>query len=96
VQGFATGDLLPIALVYLHKNMKKHKTQSLICNTVHDSIVLDVFPGEEELVVELVAEAMLCLPSECQRRYGIVYDMPIGLEIKMGPNWLETHEVYKV
>jgi DNA polymerase I-like protein with 3'-5' exonuclease and polymerase domains len=96
VQGFATGDLLPIALVYLHKNMKKHKTQSLICNTVHDSIVLDVFPGEEELVVELVAEAMLCLPSECQRRYGIVYDMPIGLEIKMGPNWLETREVYKV
>ena len=96
VQGFATGDLLPIALVYLHKSMKKMSLKSLICNTVHDSIVLDVFPSEEDTVISLVAEAMLSLPAECQRRYGVEYDMPIGLEIKMGSNWLDTHDVYKV
>lgn len=96
VQGFATGDLLPIALVYLHKSMKKANIKSLICNTVHDSIVLDVYPGEEDTCIKLVAEAMLSLPEECQRRYGVHYDMPIGLEIKMGPNWLETSEVYTV
>jgi DNA polymerase I-like protein with 3'-5' exonuclease and polymerase domains len=94
VQGFATGDLLPIALVYLAKSMKSKKIKSVICNTVHDSIVLDVFPGEEDTVVRLVAEAMISLPSECQRRYGVEYDMPIGLEIKMGPNWLETQVVH--
>jgi len=96
VQGFATGDLLPIALVYLSKSLKESELKSLICNTVHDSIVLDVFPGEEDTVTNLVAEAMLSLPDECQRRYGVTYDMPVGLEIKMGPNWLDTHEVYKV
>ena len=96
VQGFATGDLLPIALVYLYKSMKNKELKSVICNTVHDSIVLDVYPGEEDTVTNLVAEAMLSLPDECQRRYGITYDMPIGLEIKMGPNWSDTHEVYTV
>jgi len=39
---------------------------------------------------------MQSLPSECQRRYGVHYDMPIGLEIKMGPNWSDTHVVLNV
>ena len=96
VQGFATADLLPIALVYLSKSMKKLAMKSVICNTVHDSIVLDVYPGEEDTCTQLVAEAMQSLPSECQRRYGVHYDMPIGLEIKMGPNWSDTHVVLNV
>lgn len=96
VQGFATGDLLPIALVSLWNKMKKAELKSLICNTVHDSIVIDVFPGEEEVVTQMTAEAMLSLPEECETRYGVKYDMPIGLEIKMGQNWSDTHQVYEI
>jgi len=96
VQGFATADLLPIALVYLHKVMKESECKSLICNTVHDSIVLDIFPGEEEDVADMVVDAMLSLPRECQRRYGIDYDMPIGLEVKVGPNWGNQSEIRTV
>ena len=94
VQGFATGDLLPISLVYLDKSMKSKELKSVICNTVHDSIVLDVFPGEEDTCTELVVEAMMSLPEECRRRYGIEYDMPISVEVKMGSNWLDTEVVY--
>jgi len=96
VQGFATGDLLPIALVRLWRGIKEHGLKSLICNTVHDSIVVDVYPGEEEVATQLVAEAMLSLPEECEKRYGVTYDMPIGIEIKMGPNWSDTHVVYEI
>ena len=93
--GFATADLLPIALVYLSKSMKNTRfLKSVICNTVHDSIVLDIFPGEEDTVTNLVVESMMSLPQECQRRYGIEYDMPISVEVKMGPNWLDTDVVY--
>ena len=46
-------------------------------------MVRDVYPGEEDTVINLVAKAMLSLTDECQRRYGVEYDMPIGLEIKM-------------
>jgi len=94
VQGFATGDLLPIALVKLHKSMKYNELKSVICNTVHDSIVLDVFPGEEDTCTNLVVEAMMSLPEECRRRYGVEYDMPISVECKMGSNWLDTEVVY--
>ena len=93
VQGFATADLLPIALVELDRQMRELKMQSVICNTVHDSIVLDVHPNEKQQCIDVLSEAMLCLPSETKRRYGIEYDMPVGIELKIGKNWLDLSEV---
>ena len=93
VQGFATADLLPIALVELDRQMRELKMQSVICNTVHDSIVLDVHPNEKQQCIDVLSKAMLCLPSETKRRYGIQYDMPVGIELKIGKNWLDLSEV---
>ena len=64
----------------------------MICNTVHDSIVLDVHPQEEEIAIHLLEEAMLGIRKECQIRYGVEYNMPIGIELKIGTDWsnLET------
>tara|TARA_Y100001937_G_scaffold36194_2_gene51929 strand:- start:15457 stop:16956 length:1500 start_codon:yes stop_codon:yes gene_type:complete len=93
VQGFATADLLPAALVRLDKLFIKNSLMSVICNTVHDSIVIDCHPDEKDICVSLMREAMLSLPEETIRRYGIRYDMPVGIEIKMGDNWLDLHEV---
>ena len=93
VQGFATADLLPIALVELDRQMRELKMQSVICNTVHDSIVLDVHPDEKQQCIDVLSKAMLCLPSETKRRYGIEYDMPVGIELKIGKNWLDLSEV---
>jgi DNA polymerase I-like protein with 3'-5' exonuclease and polymerase domains len=89
VQGFATADLLPAALVRLDKLFMANELQSVICNTVHDSIVIDCHPDEKDIVVRLMREAMLSLPEETMRRYGIEYDMPVEIEIKMGDNWLD-------
>ncbi len=89
VQGFATADLLPAALVRLDKLFMANELQSVICNTVHDSIVIDCHPDEKDTVVRLMREAMLSLPEETMRRYGIEYDMPVEIEIKMGDNWLD-------
>jgi hypothetical protein len=36
---------------------------------------------------------MLALPFETIRRYGLIYDMPVGIEIKIGKNWLDLEEV---
>ena len=96
VQGFATADLLPIALVKLYHDMKKRDMKSVICNTVHDSIVIDVYPCEEEECIDVMAEAMLSLPQETLRRFGRQYDMPIGIELKMGTNWLDLQPVLEV
>ena len=95
VQGFATADLLPIALIRLKKLLTDRQMLSIICNTVHDSIVMDVHPDEQESAVQTMKEAMLSLPEECKSRYNIDYDMPIGIEIKIGNNWLDMKEIYK-
>jgi DNA polymerase-1 len=89
VQGFATADLLPAALVRLDKMMRTRSLVSVICNTVHDSIVLDVHPDEKDACINLLRDCMLAIPTETLNRYGFKYDMPVGIEIKSGDNWLD-------
>ena len=63
VQGFATADILPCCLVDLEKRLRPYK--SLICNTVHDSIVIDCHPDEEEQVVAILKfsrDRWVCAP----------------------------------
>jgi len=93
VQGFATADLLPLALINLRKFLLDKGMKSVVCNTVHDSIVLDVYPEEEQDAIEILKESMLSIKSEAKRRYNINYDMPIGIELKMGNNWLNMDNV---
>jgi DNA polymerase I-like protein with 3'-5' exonuclease and polymerase domains len=83
-----------MALVKLYHDMKG--MQSVICNTVHDSIVIDVYPGEEEQCIEVMSKAMLCLSQETKRRYNKEYTMPVGIELKMGKNWLDLEAVFEV
>ena len=94
VQGFATADLLPAALVSLQKKVSDAGIKSVICNTVHDSIVMDAHPDEFDTCVELMKDAMLSLPFETMRRYGVAYNMPVGIEIKAGKNWLDLEQVF--
>jgi DNA polymerase I-like protein with 3'-5' exonuclease and polymerase domains len=94
VQGFATADLLPAALVSLQKKVSDARIKSVICNTVHDSIVMDAHPDEFDTCVELMKDAMLSLPFETMRRYGVAYNMPVGIEIKAGKNWLDLEQVF--
>ena len=84
VQGFATADLLPLALINLNKLLTKNELKSIVCNTVHDSIVLDVYPDEDKQAIETLKEAMLSISDECEKRYGFKYTMPIGIELKIG------------
>ena len=94
VQGFATADLLPMALIKLKKLLTDNSMHSIICNTVHDSIVVDVYPVEKEKAIELMKTAMLSLKAECSRRYDIDYNMPVGIELKIGKNWLDMKGVF--
>jgi DNA polymerase I-like protein with 3'-5' exonuclease and polymerase domains len=96
VQGFATADLLPLALIRLHKSMKamqKPVPKSKIINTVHDSIIMDVHPDEKDWMINLLQRSMLCIPEECKEQFGIDFDMPIEIELKIGKDWLNLEEL---
>lgn len=93
VQGYATADIVPIAMLLLHRYMKLHKVKSLLINTVHDSVVVDVYPGEEQLMCRLMYDAFMAVPQELFRRYRVRFKTPLEVELKLGPNWLTMKEV---
>jgi len=91
VQSFATADIVPIALLHIDGLLKG--MQSCIVNTVHDSIVIDVHPDEERKVLEVIQQTNKDLPNLITIRWGLVFNVPLLLEAKIGPNWLDTKDV---
>ena len=91
VQSFATADIVPIALLHIDKLLDTMK--SCVVNTVHDSIVIDVHPDEEKAVIEVINSTNRDLPSLITTRWGIVFNVPLLLESKIGDNWLDVKDV---
>ena len=93
VQGFATGDIVPLVLLEIEKRLKQKKLKSLLVNTVHDSVVLDVHPAEEKAVVGLIKEINDNLKDILEKHYDIDVNVPMLLESKIGNNWLDVKDV---
>ena len=93
VQSFATADIVPISLIYIDKLLEANKMQSCIVNTVHDSIVIDVHPDEEEKVLRIISAANNKLLTIVNKKWGLDFNVPLLLEAKIGPNWLDTKDV---
>lgn len=93
IQGFATGDLVPLACVRALMAFKRLKLLSKLILTVHDSIVVDCFPGEEDQVCAVLKDAMMGVSDEAYQRWGYSFALPLDIEISKGPNWLEQQEL---
>tara|TARA_R110002096_G_scaffold791_3_gene4383 strand:- start:1841 stop:3883 length:2043 start_codon:yes stop_codon:yes gene_type:complete len=91
VQSFATADIVPISLLHIDKLLRN--MNSCVVNSVHDSVVIDVHPDEEQQVVDIIAQANEALPSLITSRWGVVFNVPLLLEAKIGDNWLDVVDV---
>ena len=91
VQSFATADIVPLALLYIEKQLERKDT--CIVNTVHDSIVLDVHPMEVDFALNVIQDTNKNLKSLIDIQWGIDFNVPLLLEAKIGPNWLDTKDV---
>lgn len=93
VQGLATAEIIPIAVVYLWHRLKASKARTFVINTVHDSIIAEVPPEEQELFKELVVQS---LTTDVYRYLDLVYNLkfnvPLGVGIKLGEHWGEGEE----
>lgn len=89
VQGFATADLAIIASVDVFNRLRDSGCKSKMILQVHDDVTVDVYPGEEEEVIDILLNGMLSLKYECKRRYNYDLKIPIEVELKIGKNWLE-------
>jgi DNA polymerase I-like protein with 3'-5' exonuclease and polymerase domains len=93
VQGFATGDIVPIVLLEIEKRLDSNRLHSLLVNTVHDSVVLDIHPAEEKSVLGIIQEVNNELKRIIEYYYDVDVNVPMLLESKIGDNWLDVKDV---
>lgn len=91
VQGFATGDIVPVVLLELDERLKPLK--SCLVNTVHDSTVIDVHPNEKDYVIQIITDMNNDLDLIIEEAYDVKMNVPMLLEAKIGSNWLDTNDV---
>jgi DNA polymerase I-like protein with 3'-5' exonuclease and polymerase domains len=91
VQGFATGDIVPVVLLEMDERLKPLK--SCLVNTVHDSTVIDVHPNETNYVIQIIKDMNNDLDQIIEEAYDVKMNVPMLLEAKIGPNWLDTKDV---
>ena len=93
VQGFATADIVPCSVISIWHALRRAKLKSILINTVHDSVVLDVYPGELDQVARITHECMVNTKSEMLRRYNYIMKLDLEAELKVGPNWLDNEVI---
>lgn len=82
IQGTAS-DMIKLAMIKIYNSFQEQNINSKMILQVHDEIVVDLIPAEEELVRKIVEQDMVNA-----LRLG---EVPILVEIGTGKNWLEAH-----
>ena len=82
IQGSAA-DLIKIAMVNIHKELKEKGLKTKMILQVHDELVFDVPKSEIEIVKPIIEHCMkTAIPN---------LKVPIEVGMGIGDNWLEAH-----
>ncbi|NBW30486.1 MAG: DNA polymerase I [Flavobacteriales bacterium] len=81
IQGSAA-DIIKMAMISVHSEMKKENVKSKMILQVHDELVFDVHNSEEVLIQDLVRKAM---------EKAVKLSVPMQVELKLADNWLDAH-----
>ena len=82
IQGTAA-DLIKIAMVNIHNELKNKKLETKMILQVHDELVFDVPKSELEIVKPIIESCMkTAMPN---------LSVPIEVGMGVGDNWLEAH-----
>lgn len=88
IQYFATGELVPVGVFHFWHILKSLETKSYIVNTIHDSVVNELFPEEEELINEVAVQALTTYTKEYMfNLYGIELVVPLDVDLKSKSHW---------
>ena len=84
---------MPLACINAYELMLEKKVKSLLINTVHDSIVADIYPGEEDIMAKILAESTRGVKNTMKSMYNIDFNVPLDIEVKVGLDWLDMNEI---
>jgi DNA polymerase-1 len=97
VQGFSTGDVVPLAIgemmKYLYMNELEDKI--LLINTIHDSVIIDTQPKEYLMLDDDLDEhlwnlchIMVSIGKSINNLWPDVdFDLPLNVDVKRGIDW---------
>jgi DNA polymerase-1 len=80
IQGSAA-DIIKIAMLNVYSAIEKQKLKSRLLLQIHDELILEVSPGEDEIITELVKKEM-----------GAAYPLkaPLDVNAGLGLTWHEA------
>lgn len=81
IQGSAA-DMIKIAMINIHNEIKKQNLKSRLLLQVHDELVFDAHKQELDTLKSLIREGM---------SNAIPMNVPIVVDMNTGNNWLEAH-----
>jgi len=90
VQGFAS-DMALLSLVHTARAFRKLELQAWPIGTVHDAVNFEVEGKDVARAVPLIKHTMENLPL--QKLFGVVVDVPIVADVKVGVRWGGATEV---
>src|SRR6266487_1881870 len=79
IQGTAA-DMIKLAMIRLHEELKKGKFKSKMILQVHDELVFDALKEEAEAIKPVIVECM-------QIAMPLPHDVPVIAEVGAGENW---------
>ena len=89
IQGFCTADIHMIALGILFREAIKHRDKFLLINTIHDSVLVDCKKEYLEFTCNLIKNRLEYVIPHLKEKFGIVFDLPLEVELKVGDHWSE-------
>ena len=78
------------ALIEIEDALTAGGHKSLLIGTVHDSLMVDTFPGELDIVKDLVKDIMENPPTKI---YGYELTVPLVVDLEVGDNWGSLEEL---
>ena len=81
IQGTAA-DIIKIAMIRVYDRLKAEKLDSRLILQIHDELLIETAPGEEEAVSRILKEEMMGAAKLA---------VPLEVDIKNGLNWDEAH-----
>ena len=96
VQGFATGDIVPMVIGKLYRELVDWcvEEQVLMVGTIHDSVVFDC---ESEAVAlkwaKVAKEIMEDAPLYLKEQFDIDFTLPLKAGVEIGKNWYDMEGV---
>ena len=99
VQGYATGDIVPMAIGRLFRELCKYNMEYdgkpvFFINTVHDSVVFDCKNMKHAINWAIRAkEIMEGIPKDMKKYLNVDFSMPLKVDVEIGSNWNDMTEI---